>query len=459
MDKEINELELCIEEGEIEQSVNEDNNSVSNEDKSGCAQGKKRPKRLKLPEDLAREDKIIPCDKSCPSCGGEEFRKISDDISEVLEYVPASFKVIRQIRPRCACINCDHIVQAPAPGNTIDKGKAGPGLLAHVIIQKYLNHLPLYRQSQIYEREGIEIARSTMGGWVGGCARLLEPLWEELKKSVFSASHIHGDDTPVKVLEPGSGKTKTGRIWVYLSDGRPWGDKAPPAVCYFYSPDRKGERPRVHLKDFCGTLHADAYSGYNGVYNKGVSEAGCWAHLRRKFYEVTVASDNARVACEILEEIGKIYKIEELIRGKAPEERLEVRKEESKKLVEKLFAYMQDKVPKLPKKSMTVKAINYGLNNKDALLRFLSDGKVEIDNNAAERALRAIAVGRKNWLFAGSDSGGETAAVFYSLLETTKLNNINPWVYLRQVLATIQDYNSQKIADLLPWNIVLYETG
>ena len=447
LDKKIDDLELCIEEQEVLQSTKENELEEGKE--------RNRPKRLKLAESLVREDVVTAAPIKCPSCGGESFRKISSDISETLEYVPSSFKVMRHIRPRCACVSCEQIVQAPAPGNTIDKGKAGPGLLAHIMIQKYANHLPLYRQSQIYEREGVEIARSTMTGWAGGCSKLLKPLIEELQKSIFASSHLHSDDTPVKVLAPGLGKTKTGRMWVYVRDGRPCGDKTPPAVCYFYSPDRTGARPLAHLKNFRGILHADAYSGYNGVYNEKVSEAACWAHFRRKFYEVTVVSNNANIAIEVLEEIGKIYKIEEEIRGKQPEERLRIRRERSKELVESLFLKMKEKLGKLPQKSMTGKAINYGLNNQAALLRFLEDGKIEIDNNAAERALRSVAIGRKNWLFAGSDIGGETAAVFYSLIETAKLNNINPWRYLRQIFANIQDYNSKKIADLLPWNIKL----
>jgi len=287
-------------------------------------------------------------------------------------------------------------------------------------------------------------------------------LIDELRKSVFSASQIHGDDTPVKVLAPGIGKTKTGRIWTYVRDGRPHGDNiTPPAVCYFYSPDRKGERPESHLKDFTGTLHADAYSGYNNVYisdenpEAKITEAACWAHTRRKFYEVTVANDKASIANETLEQIGQIYKIEDEIKGLDPDKRHKRRQEESKNLVQKLFADWKKFYSALPKKSSTAQAISYALNNEVALMRFLDNGRIEIDNNAAERAMRSIAIGRKNWLFAGSDRGGDTAAAMYSLIETAKLNNINPWKYLQKVLGTIQDHNSTKIADLLPWNLKL----
>jgi transposase len=445
--KQIEDLECLIEEKELAVRAFKEDTQV--------------PKRQKLPEHLPRTDVVLEAPTVCDSCGGQEWRKISDDVSEVLEYVPSSFKVLRYIRPRCACTNCDNIVQSYPASKTIDKGKAGSGLLAHILIQKYCDHLPLYRQSQMYEREGVEIARSTMAGWAAGCARLLEPLVDELKKTIFASSHIHGDDTPIRVLSPKLGKTKTGRLWTYALDTRRYDDKTPPAVCYYYSPDRKGERPLGHTKDFKGVLHADAYSGYNDLYTKDedgktrITEAGCWAHTRRKFYEVTVASDNANFASMAVEEIGKIYAIEEEIRGLPPEKRLELRKERSKKLVDELFASLSKALKKLPPKSSTAKAINYAMNNKEALMRFLDDGSIEIDNNIAERAMRGIALGRKNWLFAGSDNGGHTAAAIYSLVETAKLNNVNPWKYLEKVLATIQDYNSTKLADLLPWNIKL----
>jgi hypothetical protein len=353
------------------------------------------------------------------------------------------------------------MVQAYAPSKAIDKGKPGAGLLAHILVQKYCNHLPLYRQSAMYAREGVEISRTTMAGWAGQCAKLLEPIAIAIQQFVFSGKQIHGDDTPVRVLAPGIGKTKTGRIWTYVLDGRPHGDKSPAAVCYFYSPDRKGERPLEHLKDFTGVLHADAYAGYDQLYisdEKSVAkieEAACWAHMRRKFYEVTVANDKANIAVAILEQIGEIYSIEADIRGLEPDKRLEERLKKSKVLVEKLFVGFRKAYDQLPKKSSTAKAIAYALNHQKALMKFLDNGKIEIDNNAAERAMRSIALGRKNWLFAGSDNGGHTAAIIYSIIETAKLNNINPWKYLQKVLATIQDHKANKIADLLPWNIIL----
>lgn len=440
-------------EEETDDEAEDESDTVDDVESSTIPSNKKKPKRQKLPEHLPRERVVLRPPSICPECGGDRFRQIGEDTAEMLEYVPASFKVIEYIRPRCVCILCEKIVQAYPPSNPISKGKAGSGLLAHILIQKYCDHLPLYRQSQIYAREGIYIARSTMASWASQIATLLEPLVDCLRESIFSSRQIHGDDTTVKVLDPGLGKTKTGRLWTYVRDGRPYGDNTPPAVCYFYSPDRKGARPREHLKDFKGILHADAYSGYDKVYEKNITEAACWAHTRRKFYDITVASDNAKIAYTTLIQIAEIYKIEEGIKGLVPDRRQKIRQEKSKKLVDDLFAGFKIALTKLPNKSATTKAINYAMNNKAALMRFLDDGKIEIDNNAAERAMRGIALGRKNWLFAGSDNGGCTAATIYSLTETAKLNNINPQAYLAKVLAMIQDHTYSKLAELLPWNL------
>ena len=456
LDSQIEQLELWIEENELASAKAD----IIAEVDIKPTQEQRRPKRLKLPAHLPREDIVLNPPPNCPDCGSLEFRKIEDDIAETLEYVPSSFKVIRHIRPRCVCIGCEKIVQAYASSKAIDKGKAGSRLLAHILIQKYCNHLPIYRQHQIYLREGVEIAQSTMTGWASRCALLLQPLIDELKQEIFSAGYLHGDDTPVRVLAPGLGKTKTGRIWTYVRDGRPYGDITPPAVCYFYSPDRKSARPAEHLQSFNGVLHADAYSGYNRLYNNTnpeaiITEAACWAHARRKFYEITVANDKANIALWVLEQISNIYKIEAAIKGLTPERRMEHRQEKTKALVDQLFIDFKKYRKDLPTKSTTAQAISYALNNEAALLRFLNDGKIEIDNNAAERAMRPIAVGRKNWMFAGSDNGGHTAAGIYSLIETAKMNNINPFLYLQKVLNTIQDHNSNRLADLLPWNITL----
>lgn len=337
-------------------------------------------KRKKLPAHLPRENIILEPEIKCEACGGEKFRTIGEDISEVLEHIPESFKVIRYIRPRCACTTCDNIVQAYAPSKVIDKGIPGPGLLAHIFTQKFCNHLPAYRQSQIYSRDGIELSRSTISSWLGQGAKLLEPLADKIREYICAANQIHGDDTPVKVLDPGKGETKTGRIWVYVKDGRPSNDSSPVAACYFYSPDRKGARPEEHLKDFTGTLHADAYSGYNKLYinddnpDATINEAGCWAHVRRKFYDITIANDKANIAFAVLEKIGEIYQVESEARGLDPGKRLEIRQKKSLKLVDELFAGFRKAYSQLPKKSSTAQAIAYATNNEKALKRFLDDG-------------------------------------------------------------------------------------
>lgn len=454
LERQIADVELRVEEQETTENVLAAVLCDDTSDSIDGKQEKQRPKREPLPADLPREEKLLAPAPACPDCGGEAFRKIADDISEVLEYVPATFKVIRYIRPRCACIACEKIVQAYVPSKTISKGKAGPGLLAHLCLQKYCYSLPFYRQSQQYGREGITLSRSTMANWAGQCARLLEPLAEAIRQEIFSSSHIHGDDTTIPVLSKGLGKTKTGRLWVYVKDERSYQAGSPSGACYFYSPDRKGERPKEHLAGFKGVFHADAYPGYDQLYaDDTIKEAACWAHTRRKFHDVTVPNGNASIATETLKKMAEIYTIEDQINGKSVKERLSIREKESAPLVEALFEWWRKALPKLPKKSMTAKAIRYALNNEDALLRFLEDGKIQIDNNAAERAMRTVAIGRKNWLFAGSDKGGETAANLFTIIETAKLNNVNPHKYLTNVLAIIQDYNSQKIHELLPWNL------
>ena len=346
LQKDIDDLELRIKNAASANTSENENEEVS----------KGKAKRQKLPPHLPREDVELNPEPQCPSCGGEEFKRIAEDISETLEYTPARFKVIRHIRPRCKCLQCNKIIQAYAPSKAIDKGNAGSGLLAHVMVAKYCDHLPLYRQNQIFEREDILISTSTLCDWISSCGILLVPLAQKIRNHIFSAEQIHGDDTVVKVLNPGMGKTKTGRIWTYVRDGRPHGDKAPPAACYFYSPDRKAVHPEGHLQNYKGVMHADAYAGYNGLYIGGknedasISEAACWAHTRRKFYEVTVASNSAVIAVETINQIQKIYQIEEEIRGSPARSRKQIRQEKSKNLVLELFAFWKKAYGQLPKK-------------------------------------------------------------------------------------------------------------
>jgi transposase len=412
-----------------------------------------KPARKPLPEHLPREvRKYSPKQEACPDCGGE-LKHLGEDVSEILEYVPARFKVIRQVRPKLACACCERIVQAEAPSRPIERGIAGPGLLAHVLVSKYCDHLPLYRQSEIYAREGVELERSTLADWVGGTSALLAPLVEELRRHVLSATKLHADDTPVPVLAPGNGKTKTGRLWTYVRDDRPAGDATPAAVWFAYSPDRKGEHPQSHLRNFTGTLQADGYAGFDAVYETGrIQEAACWAHVRRKFYDLHQAH-KSQVAAEAMERIAALYAIEKEIRGHAAHVRREIRNAQARPLLDSLKQWLEETLGKLSRKSDTALAVRYALSRWQALVRYVHDGRIEIDNNAAERSLRTVALGRKNYLFAGSDAGGERAAAIYSLIGTAKLNGLDPESYLRNVLSCIADHPINRIEELLPWNV------
>jgi transposase len=412
-----------------------------------------KPVRRPLPSHLPRQvQTILPKETACPDCGGE-LKALGEDVSEMLEYVPAHFQVIRQVRPKLACSRCDKIVEAEAPSRPIARGLAGPGLLAQVVVSKYCDNLPVYRQEEIYAREGVELERATLADWVGGTSQLLAPLVEALRRHVMSSSKLHADDTPVPLLAPGLGRTKTGRLWTYVRDDRSAGDATPPAVWFAYSPDRKGEHPQAHLSHFSGTLQADAYAGFDHIYESGrIQEAASWAHVRRKFYDLQVVHKSP-VGQEALERIGALYAIEDEIRGRPPNERREIRQARAQPLLESLRAWLENCLTKLSKKSDTTVAVKYALRRWEALTRYAEDGSWEIDNNAAERAPRAVALGRKNYLFAGSDAGGERAATLYSLIGRAKLNSLDPETYLRDVLSRIADHPINCIEEMLPWNV------
>ncbi len=414
-----------------------------------------RDTRVHRPETVPdhRDANGLTC--GCTACGGR-LRLIGQDVSEQLEYVPARFKVIRHVRPKLACTTCETIFQAAAPSRPIARGLAGPGLLAHVMVAKYCDHLPLYRQSGIYAREHVHIDRSTMAGWIDHGDELLDPLVAALGRYTLAGAKVHADDTPVGVLDPGRGRTKTGRLWVYVRDDRAAASDDAPAVWFQYSPDRKGEHPQRHLKSFKGVLQADAYGGWGKLYETGrVVEAACWAHARRGFWDLheRLGRTPGTVAEQALQRIAALYAIEADIRGQPAEERRRQRQARAGPLLDELHAWLSGLVGRVSAKSELASAIGYALARWRALTRYRDDGRIEIDNNAAERALRGVSLGRKNYLFMGSDAGGERAAAIYSLVETAKLNGLDPEAYLRDVFERIADHPINRIDELLPWNL------
>lgn len=442
----IEQLELILEDLEEEQARAQPQRAAE------VTADKKPPVRRPLPEHLPRETVRHEPEGGCPDCGGG-LKSIGEDVAEMLEYVPASFKVIRHVRPRMACTCCDRIVQTPAPSRPIARGLAGPGLLAHVLVSKYADHLPLYRQAGIYARQGVELDRSTLADWVGSAARLLAPLENALGRHVMAADKLHADDTPVDVLQPGRGTTKTGRLWTYVRDDRPSGSSDPPAMWLRYTPDRKGMHPVEHLREFRGILQADGYAGFDKLYEDDrVKEAACWAHVRRKFYDIEQA-DRSPIAGEAVRRIADLYEIEAEIRGKLPDQRRAERKARAGPLLDEMKTWLESTHTKIVRKSALAVAIRYALTRWTALTRYVGDGRIEIDNNAAERSIRDVALGRKNYLFAGSDVGGERAATIYSLLGTAKLNGLDPELYLRTVLERIADHQINRVDELLPWRI------
>ena len=460
LDRQIDLLELVIgdlEEAEAENEARQDAAAAT----AGAAarhkperSGNRRP----LPPHLPREIVAHPGVCACPVCGSERLRKIDDDEREVLESVPSHFKVIVHQRPKLSCRDCETITQPPMPTLPIERGRPGAGLIAHVVVSKFCDHLPLNRQSEIYAREGVELERSTLADWVGRAAWLLGPLAARIGDYVRAGPTIHADDTPIPVQDPGRGRTKSGRLWVVVRDEGTWGSSNPPAAYYRYSSDRKGEHAQALLASARGFLHADAYAGFDKLYEPDpetgrprLEPVACWAHARRELFDEH-ARTKSPIARQALEKIGAIFAIERDINGQSADARRAVRQAQSAPLLVDLKAYLDASLGRISRKSELAGAIRYSLNRWEALCRFVADGRLEMTNNAAERAIRPLTLGRRNWTFLGSDSGGERAAVFYTLIQSCKLNDVNPEAYLTDLIGRIGDHPARRLDELLPWN-------
>ena len=457
---EAGQLEMLIGDLEEDQAEREAAATAKQHRATGKSGNQRKPAlRRPLPEHLPREtvlhEPVLAC--RCGCTDPARLTRLGEDVTEVLEKIPARLKVIRHVRPRYACRACEAMLQAPMPALPIEKGRPGPGLLAHVLVSKYLDGLPLYRLSGILAREGVEIERQTLTDWVGNGAWWLRPLAAAIGSHVMAQGVIWTDDTPIRVLAPGRGRTRLGRFWVYAFDPRPWGGTGPPAALYCYSPDRKGERPREHLAGYAGWLHADAYAGYDALTAaKGgmppITHVACMAHARRELFKV-YETTRSPIAEEALRRIGALYAIEAAINGQPPEQRRAVRQAQSKPLLEALHAWMLVQRRRLSGKAALGKALQYALNRWDALVRYLEDGRLSIDNNLSERLLRGIAVTRKNYLFLGSDAGGQRAAIIYTIAQTAMLNGLDPEAYIAATLDRLAGgYSINRINALLPWN-------
>ena len=467
----IEQMELQLE--ELETSASEDDLAAEQAAARAGATNvsaftRKRPARKPFPEQLPRERVIIPGPTACACCGSARLSKLGEDVTETLEVVPRQWKVIQHVREKFTCRDCEKISQAPAPFHVIPRGWAGPSLLAMILFEKFGQHQPLNRQSERYAREGVPLSLSTLADQVGACVGVLAPIFERIQAHVFCAERVHGDDTTVPVLA--KSKTDTAHIWTYVHDDRPFGGAAPPAAVFYYSRDRTSVHPERHLAGYSGILQADAYGGYNKLYEDGRSpgpilEAACWAHARRKFFVLADVATSARrrasnkapspifpLALEAVRRIDALFDIERAINGLDVDARKAARQERSAPVIAELEAWMRAERAAMSRHNDVAKAMNYMLKRWDAFTRFLDDGRICITNNAAERALRGIALGRKSWLFCGSDRGGQRAAAMYSLIVTCKLNDVDPQAWLADVLARIADHPVHKLDALLPWN-------
>ena len=425
---------------------------------------RRRPSRKPFPEHLPRERVVIAAPENCPCCGSAKLSKLGEDVTETLEVVPKSWKVIQTVRERFSCRSCETIAQPPAPFHVTPRGFAGPNLLAMILFEKFGQHQPLNRQSERYAREGIDLSVSTLADQVGACTTVLQPLRALIEAHVLAAERLHGVDTTIPILA--KGKTVKGHIWTYVRDDRPFGSRAPPAALYYASRDRRHEHPVRHLRDFAGILQADAYDGYNELYAASrlpgpITSALCWAHARRQFFELADITANARrgkkaaaispVALEAVRRIDMLFDIERGINGLVADERRRVRKEQSAPLVTALEAWLREERARLSRSASVVEPIDYMLKRWDRFARFIDDGRICLTNNAAERALRGFALGRKSWLFAGSERGADRAAAMATLIMTAKLNDIDPLAWLADVLGRIAGIPQGRLHELLPW--------
>jgi transposase/uncharacterized protein YukE len=466
IEREIEQLELALEDLQVALAEADDSpadESADAEDTAPDVPEQTKPRRRpRVSEGTPRERRELDPGETCPDCGGA-LRVVGEDVSELIELIAARLKVIEIARVKKSCRCCEKMVQCPAPSRPIPGSMAGPGLLAYVLTSKFDDHLPLYRLNEIFARMGADIADTTLVDWCGRAMKTLQPLIERIEAEVMASDLLHADDTPIRVLDrsrrdKGLGKgVRQGRIWTYVRDQRPWSGTAPPGAVYYFAPDRKGEHVRHHLRNSGGILQADAYPGFNDLYEQQANgspqfrEAACWAHLRRDFHDVWTGT-KSEIAREALDRIGALYDIEREIAGQPAAVRLAVRQERSRPKVDALRKWAERQLTRIPGKSDLAKAFRYGLSRWSAFCLFLEDGRVAIDNNAAERGMRPIGVGRRNWLFAGSDTGGETLARALTVIETAKMNGLDPQAYLADVLDRIHDHRNNRLDDLLPWN-------
>ena len=461
----LEQMELQLE--ELEADAGEDELAAEIAVKASAVKAfeRKRPSRKPFPEHLPRERVVIAAPTNCACCGSVKLSKLGEDITETLEVIPRQWKVIQTVREKFTCRECEKITQSPAPFHVTPRGFAGPNLLAMILFEKFAQHQPLNRQSERYAREGVDLSLSTLADQVGACAAALKPIYSLIEAHVLAAERLHGDDTTVPILA--KGKTDTGRIWTYVRDDRPFGGLSPPAALYYASRDRRQEHPERHLRTFNGILQADAYGGYNPLFKvdrdpNPLRQAFCWAHSRRKFFVLADIAANAKrgknaapispMALEAVKRIDGLFDIEREINGLTADQRLERRRRDCLPLVDDLQVWLQTERAKLSRSSPVAEAIDYMLKRWDGFTSFLQDGRICLTNNAAERALRGFALGRKSWLFAGSDRGADRAAFMATLIMTAKLNDIDPQVWLADVLASIADTSITRLEQLLPWN-------